>query len=64
MLSTEDRKRERILHLQQQLACHQRERARIERVPPLARTIEQIEMIGHPLQLEGVITSMLRGDNP
>lgn len=62
MLSTEDRKRERILHLEQQLARERNAQACIERTPPEARTIFQLEMIRHHLHMQETITNMLRGN--
>lgn len=62
MMSPTERRQERILHLERELAKERNAQACIERTPPEARTIFQLEMIRHHLHMQETITNMLRGN--
>lgn len=59
-----DRQRDRLRHLERELQQHQREAARIQWVPPTARTSEQFDMLNHHLHLQGVIRRMIAAEFP
>ena len=54
-----DRQRERLLHLERELQNHYRGAAKIQQIPPTARSTEQLEMLRHHLLLQKVVRRMI-----